>query len=398
MVERILIVDDHEENRDLMAGILEEAGYATEQAAEGQEALRRAVNIRPDLILLDVRMPGLSGYEVCQILQLDPRIQDIPVIFLSAMGGQQDKIRGLEIGGVDYITKPFHRQEVLARVAVQLKVRRLTKEILDANRSLKEKQRRLDEDLRAAAGIQRSLLPQKLPVSEELAMAWKFLPSEVIGGDIFNVLRLDDSTLALYMIDVSGHGAPAALVTVSVAQALQPHTDGPLKRRTGRPPYYQIRGPRKVLEFLEREYPLERFGMSFTILYALVDASTGRMTYSSAGHPPPVLLHGDGGLELLEKGGPMIGLQSGLPFAEGRMTLAPGDVLLLYTDGVLEMQNLDGAMYGLERLCGLLRGLAGQPVGAILDGVVGDLRAFGGNALLRDDVSLLGLEYRGKER
>lgn len=394
MAGKILTVDDLEDNRDLMACILGEMGYEVEGAGDGQEAVQKAFTFEPDLILLDVLMPKLNGYEVCEILKNDPRTNDIPVIFLSAMGGPQDKIRGLEIGGVDYITKPFDRQEVLARVAVQLKIRRLSKEILEANRNLQEKQRRLDEDLRVAAGIQQTLLPQKLPVMDEFAIAWKFLPSDVIGGDIFNIYRLDGQTLALYMIDVSGHGVPSALITVSVSQALQPHDDGILKKRTGKPPYYRIQRPQKVLNFLAKEYPLERFGKIFTVVYAILDIQKGQLIYSSAGHPPPVLLHPDGGLELLEKGGPIIGLNAKIPFAEEQIRLRLGDVLIFYTDGIVEFQNEEGLFYGAERFYGLLRRLKNRPIDELLDEVIGDLLAFGGGSKLRDDVSILGMEYK----
>ncbi len=394
MTEKILVVDDSEDNRNLMACILSKAGYEVESAGDGQAAVRKVYAAMPDLILLDVLMPKLNGYEVCEILKKDVCTSDIPVIFLSAMGGPKDKIRGLEIGGVDYITKPFNRGEVLARVAVQLKIRRLSKEIMEANRNLTEKQKRLDEDLLAAAGIQQTLLPQKLPVMEEFAIAWKFLPSDVIGGDIFNIYRLDEDTLALYMLDVSGHGVPSALVTVSVSQALQPHSDGILKKKTGRPPYYRIVRPKTVLNFLDREYPLERFGKIFTVIYAIIDIRKGQLIYSSAGHPPPLLLHPDGGLEFLEKGGPIIGLQGKIPFEEEQKKLQVDDVLIFYTDGVVEIQNTDGVFYGADRFYDLLKTLKKKPINELLDEVIADLLAFGEKSKLRDDVSLLGMEYR----
>jgi len=396
MAEKILIVDDLENNRELMASILDEAGYEVEGAKDGNEALQKTFMFKPDLILLDVLMPKLTGYEVCEILKKDMRTIDIPVIFLSAMAGPQDKIRGLEIGGVDYITKPFNSQEVLARVAVQLKIRRLTKEIMEANKNLQEKQRRLDEDLRAAAGIQQSLLPQKLPMMDEFSIAWKFLPSDTIGGDIFNIYRLDEKTLAIYMIDVSGHGAPSALITVSVSQALQPHDDGVLKKRTRRSPYYRIQRPQEVLDFLAKEYPWERFGKVFTIVYAVIDVQMGRLLYSSAGHPPPVLLHPDGSLEILDKGGPLIGLNGNIPFEEGQIRLRFGDILIFYTDGVTEHQNDKDVFYGAERFYGLLKSLRNRPIAELLDEVMKNLMAFGGDAKLRDDVSLLGIAYKGK--
>lgn len=394
MVEKILVVDDNEDNRNLMICILSELGYEVEDASDGPEAIQKAFSYRPDLILLDVLMPKLSGYEVCEILQKDGRTRDIPVIFLSAMGGPKDKIRGLESGGVDYITKPFNREEVLARVAVQLKLRRLAKELFVANKGLWEKQKRLDEDLLAAAGIQQTLLPQKLPFGDEFAIAWKFLPSEVIGGDIFNICRLDHDTLSMYMLDVSGHGVPSALITVSVSQALQPSDNGIMKEKISIPPYYRILRPNKVLSYLNEEYPLERFGKLFTIIYALIDIPKGQLIYSSAGHPPPILLHPHGSMKLLEKGGPIIGLNENIPFEEEEIWLQDGDVLLFYTDGIVEFQNDEGDFYGTDRFHGLLQTLTMRPVSKLLDGINSDLSAFGKGSKPQDDVSLLAIEYR----
>jgi sigma-B regulation protein RsbU (phosphoserine phosphatase) len=169
MPEKVLIVDDSVDNRRLLVRTLQKSGFELAEAANGKEALSRTREFYPDLILLDIMMPELDGYQVCETLKSDPDTADIPVIFLSAKTETQDKIKGLEIGGVDYITKPFDRGEVLARVRTQLKLRSLMKEIL-------EKQKRLDEDLRAAAAIQASLLPQQLPELDGFACAWKFVP------------------------------------------------------------------------------------------------------------------------------------------------------------------------------------------------------------------------------
>jgi sigma-B regulation protein RsbU (phosphoserine phosphatase) len=228
-----------------------------------------------------------------------------------------------------------------------------------------------------------------------MEVAWKFMPSDVIGGDIFNVFHLNEDYLALYMLDVSGHGVPSALVTVSVSQMLQPHSDGILKKRILSPPYYRILRPREVLRFLEREYPVERFKKFFTVIYAIVHTGEGKLTYSSAGHPQPILLHPNGDLEFLEKGGPIIGLGGAIPFEEEKRTLQFGDILIFYTDGVIEFQNVEGAFYGMDRFCELLKRHIHLPVERILDTVIDHLFEFGKGAKLRDDVSLLGIQYKG---
>jgi sigma-B regulation protein RsbU (phosphoserine phosphatase) len=215
-----------------------------------------------------------------------------------------------------------------------------------------------------------------------------------MGGDIFNILPLDEEHLAIYMVDVSGHGVPAAMVTVSVSQMLQAH-GGCLKRKIDVPPYYKIASPQKVLQALDREYPLERFNKYFTIVYLIVDVVRGRVVYSNAGHPAPLLLHGDGRLDSLDKGGTIIGLNGLVPFEQEQIQLAPGDKILLFTDGLLEFENHQGEAFGLLRFQTALKQVAFQPISRILDTTYETIRTFGGNSPVLDDMTLLGFEYLG---
>lgn len=266
-----------------------------------------------------------------------------------------------------------------------------------ANARLTEKQKKLDEDLKAAAGIQQCLLPQKLekrPKFESLDIDWKFMPCETIGGDIFNVIHLDENHLGFYMIDVSGHGVPSALVTFSISQALQPQMGYTIRKKSGFSPDYEIVSPAEVLKALDLEYPWERFEKFLTIIYLIVDIRTGRLIYSNAAHPPPFLVHADGTFELLEKGGTIIGMDGILPFEEEGKAFSPGDKLLLYTDGVFEFTNDKGELYGEERFHDLVKSLRGLSIGKILDEIVLTVEQFARGEKLRDDVSLMGIEFK----
>lgn len=392
-MEKILVVDDSGVNRTLLATMLRKAGFEITEARSGEEALQRVLEFRPDLILLDIVMPGMDGYEVCAALKDDERTKDIPVVFLSALSEAGDKIKGLEMGGVDYVTKPFDKGEVLARVRSQLKIRSLTRKLIQTNRELLEKQRRLDEDLKAAAVIQSSLLPTRTPYFRNVAVVWRFQPCDLIGGDIFNVLQLDEQHLGIYMVDVSGHGVPGAMVTVSVSQTLQPER-GYLKRSRSDFPYYEIVSPVEVCSALDRDYPIERFEKHFTIVYAVLDTKDGHLKYCSAGHPPPILLRADGRVELLDRIGTIIGLGGIVPFEEDERRLTAGDRLVFYTDGVVECQNEEGELYGQDRFLSLLQGLKKEPIACILDNVLDSLKVFAGGARFQDDVTLLGIEYK----
>jgi phosphoserine phosphatase RsbU/P len=396
MAEAVFIVDDNKVNRKLLALILKKEGYALLEAEDGEEALEIAFREIPDLILLDIMMPKKDGYEVCVTLKGDRRTAHIPIIFLSAKSQTEDKIKGLDLGAADYVTKPFVREEVIARVRAQLKISRLNRELLAANAELIHKQEKLDEDLKAAAEIQRNLLPKSIPHMGPLDVAWRFMPCERIGGDIFNVVRLDEKQWGLYMLDVSGHGVPSALVAVSVSQMLHAEHDRILKQKIDGPPYYEIVSPSRVLEILDREYPIERFDKYFTMSYVIIDTGAKRITYSNAAHPPPVLRHKDGELEFLTKGGTIIGMGGMLPFEEGSIEMRQGDRLFLYTDGILEYRNSDEELYGENRFYAQISTSKHQSIKDHTDGIINGIMNFGDHMPPQDDVTLLGIEFKNQ--
>jgi len=396
MPDKILIADDEIVNRKLLANILKKENCELIEAGDGDEAIELALQELPGLILLDIMMPGKDGYEVCHELKRDSRSADIPIIFFSARGETEDKIKGLELGGVDYVTKPFDKREVLARVKVQLKIRNLTKALKRANNDLIRKQKRIDENLKAGAEIQRSLMAINPPEAKTIEVVWRFMPCQRIGGDIFNILRLDDDHWAIYMLDVSGHGITSSMVAVSVSQMLQPRVGFLLKKNIGKAPYYEIVPPVEVLNEMDREYPIERFDKFFTISYCILNVKDGTLSYSNAGHPPPVLLRKDGSLELLNEGGTIIGMGGLLPFEEGRRKLCSGDKLFLYTDGIAEYQNEEGLFYDEDRFFAELKRLKERLLSNIIDGVIESMMSFGNNTEPQDDISLLAVEFRGQ--
>ncbi|CAB1084830.1 Serine phosphatase RsbU, regulator of sigma subunit [Olavius algarvensis Delta 1 endosymbiont] len=274
------------------------------------------------------------------------------------------------------------------------------KKLKALNKELIWRQDRIDEDLAAAADIQRSLLPQRIDSVDHLAVAWKFKPCDKIGGDIFNMAQLDDKHWGIYMLDVSGHGVPAAMVAVSVFQNLHPQT-GRILMRPGESRRNQaFRGPAKVLEKLDLEYTFDRFNNFFTINYVILNAATGEFTCSSAGHPPPIIIRQDGTLDIMTSGSPPIGtrdlrlVDEQITFPEEKRKLNTGDKLLLYTDGVFEHQNRQGEFYGNERFQRQLGNLSSRPISHILDTQFQELMEFGNGAAPKDDISLLGVEFK----
>jgi sigma-B regulation protein RsbU (phosphoserine phosphatase) len=253
---------------------------------------------------------------------------------------------------------------------------------------LQRRQALIERDLKAAAAIQESLLPSEAPCVEHLRSAWAFAPSERIGGDIFNLHRVDRRVVGAYMLDVCGHGVPAALVAVAASQFLQ-GAEGFGGNDC------RIAGPAAVLNSLEAAFPFERFDTYFSVACLTLDVSDGLLTYASAGHPSPVVVRRNGVLETLDVRGTVIGAGGALPYKQRQLRLAPGDKVLLYTDGVLENRGPSGEPFGRERFDRTLRRAAGLPVEELVPALHAEVRAYLGAARPDDDISILGIEYTG---
>jgi len=253
---------------------------------------------------------------------------------------------------------------------------------------LQKKQRQIDADLMAAAGIQRSLLPEHLPGNNDVRIAWHFEPCRQVGGDIFNIQYPGKSVIDLYMLDVCGHGVSAALIAVSVSQFLQ-------SRRGLSELEHQLDSPRAVLDSLEKAYPFERFDTYFTLIYMTIDIACGILRYCSAGHPPPIILRNNGEMEILNLHGPAIGLGGREPFREEEKKLDRGDKVLLYTDGILEADNRRGEFYGKDRLYTVLRKSHEKSAKRVVEEIYNNVLKFSKGREFDDDLSILVIEFTG---
>ena len=259
-----------------------------------------------------------------------------------------------------------------------------------SNELLSKKQEALNKDLAAAAGIQRSLLPSDNFQAENMDIAWIFKPSAMVGGDLLGLYNINEKHLVAYVLDVAGHGVGAALVSVTAHQFFQPQNRRVISNRGILLP------PVQVLEELNREFPLERFGTHFTVFYMVLELATGKFRYSSAGHNPALLVAADGESSWLKERGSIIGLE-GIPFEGGHGVLKPGDSVLLYTDGVVEMMGKDREQFGEERFVqASVSGLSGsKPIAGGLDEIYSQVLDFGQGDDPADDLTMLGLKYLG---
>src|SRR5271163_2240227 len=221
----ILVVDDTPANLQVLAGMLKNRGYKVRPVLSGKLALLTARIGPPDLILLDINMPEMNGYEVCEHLKSDDKLKGIPVIFISALTEELDKVKAFALGGVDYLTKPFQMEELHARVETHLKLRRLQIELEETNARLAKANRRMSRDLKAAARIQETFLPREVPRVRGAEFAWIYRPCDELAGDGLNVIPLGEGKVGLYILDVSGHGVASALLTVMLSRLLSPPSE-----------------------------------------------------------------------------------------------------------------------------------------------------------------------------
>ena len=363
-------MDDAKANLDILVEGLK-PDHKLSLALNGEMALQIAARTPPDLVLLDIMMPGLDGYEVCRRMRQMPETAEVPIMFLSSLEEVQNKTRGFEAGANDYLTKPFEMLEVKARVRSLLKAKAYTDAVKE----------QLAADLRVAREIQMGILPHDFTAVEKayrVSFGAILEPAREVGGDLYGVCAAGPERLMIFLGDVSGKGIPASMFmmrTVSLARLLA----------------REIAEPKRILERLNDELSADNASHMFvTFLCAVFEPATHRLTLASGGHCYPLLLPADGPPCWITKTiGTALGFDSGLEFQAMELTLSDGDAVVFYTDGVSEAFNPERELYGSERLLADASGLAGQSANAISAGLLAKVRAFAGTAPQSDDIAIL---------
>ncbi len=374
---RILLVDDAKANLDiLLEGLKSE--YKLSLALNGEMALQLAARTPPDLVLLDIVMPGLDGYEVCRRLRALPETAEVPVMFLSSLEEVRDKTRGFEVGGNDYLTKPFEMLEVKARVRSLLKAKAYT----DAAKE------QIASELRVAREIQMGMLPHdfgRVEAAYGVELAAVLEPAREVGGDLYSVCAAGPARLVFFLGDVSGKGIPAALFMVRAISL------GQLLAR-------DETEPERILARLNDELSADNpSGMFVTFLCGIYEPASGRLVLANGGHCRPVLLPAGGQPRwAVQRLGTALGFEPGLRFERTELTLQPGDALVCYTDGVSEAFNLVDECYGNDRLLADAAACSGLSALATTAALLERVRAFAGTAPQSDDIAILVLRAAPK--
>ncbi|MFO1475552.1 MAG: SpoIIE family protein phosphatase [Verrucomicrobiota bacterium] len=369
---RVLIVDDAKANLDILVEGLK-GDHKLSLAMSGEQALQLATRTPPDLVLLDIVMPGLDGYEVCRRLRQNPATAEVPIMFLSSLEEVQNKTRGFEAGANDYLTKPFEMLEVKARVHSLLKAKAYS----DAAKE------QIASELRVAREIQMGMLPHDFAALEAaygIGFSALLEPAQEVGGDLYGAFAAGPERLVIFLGDVSGKGIPASLFMVRAVS---------LARLLAR----DVVEPERILARLNDELSADNPSSMFvTFLCAVWEPAARKLTLANAGHCKPVLIPARGAPSwAVAELGTALGFEPGLEFTRTELTLQPGDAMVFYTDGVSEAFNPGEECYGTDRLLADAAQFAGKPAEAIATGVLKQVRAFAGTAKQSDDIAVLAL-------
>jgi serine phosphatase RsbU (regulator of sigma subunit) len=339
----LLVVDDDRVTNRILQAQLKARGYEVDSASDGEQALEQTARSQPDLLFLDVAMPGIGGLEVLE--RIKAQEPDLAIIMMTAYGTEEVAIEALRSGADDYLRKPFDPAEfgaVLERTVARL---RLSRQNVALRRQLDEKRRQLEVELSRAARVQAELLPNTVPQLEGFDLAARFVPAREVGGDFYDWMEPEPGSVALTLGDVMGKGMPAALLMATARAVLRALIQGNL--------------PAAAVNLAARalEADLLRAASFLTLFHARLDVIARRVSYVDAGHGHVFVRRADGTLEGPQEGGIPLGILPDEVYKEGSFVLGAGDALVVYSDGLVDAHP--GSTLDAATIAGHLQGAAG---------------------------------------
>lgn len=393
---KILIIDDDPIVRAALKRTLQNQGYDATVASNGEEGITQAQRVRPALIICDWMMSQLDGLEVCRRIKADPELVTTFFILLTAKGAapgeEEDRVRGLDAGADEFVSKPIEMNELKARVRAGLRLHQLNqklqtqKQALEAlNQNLQTQRQILEAELAEAGSYVRSLLPS--PLVGTVTTEALFVPSAQLGGDCFDYYWLDPENLAIYLLDVSGHGVGSALLSVSVLNVL----------RSQSLPNTNFCQPSQVLRALNHAFQMVDHGDKyFTIWYGVYNQINRQLVYASAGHPPAVLLSGTSAANIQVRQLGVPGLPLGIlpddDFDDNYCNIEESSTLYVFSDGAYEIHKRDGTIWGVEAFIHLLTDFQKAHT-YNLNQVLHQLQTLTSKDTFEDDLSLLKVNF-----
>ncbi|WP_249536730.1 SpoIIE family protein phosphatase [Serpentinicella alkaliphila] len=315
--------------------------------------------LMPHVIIVNSFDDENISLKVVKELKSDIRLSTVPIMVLLYGLNNNYKSQFIDLDIDDYLRFPFESNAFVHKINKLLKVGELQKQLNLSIQALEEsllivnsQKKELDDNLTLAAKIQEALIPKTIGNIPNCSFEWKFKPSGKVGGDIFDVFMLDEEYMGLYMIDVMGHGVASSMLAVALSEFLITDVDrgSPLKRKTNTPPYYEILTPIQVVEYLNKRFPFTKYNHYFTIFYMVMNVKTGVIKYVRAAHPAPILFRINGEISELDAYGTPVGFAFKEGYEEGTINLDSGDNLVIYTDGLLEIEDENGKMISLNEI------------------------------------------------
>ena len=374
---RLLVVDDVEMNRDLLSRRLKQQGHEVATAENGRQALEKIRAEAFDLVLLDIMMPEMDGYQVLAEMMGDPVLKHVPVIMISAVTEMDSVVKCIEMGATDYLPKPFNAVLLKARVGATLEKKRLRdKERLYA--------KSLERELEIGREIQKSFLPEELPRVDGWEIAARFAPARQVAGDFYDAFRLPSAGgIGLVVADVCDKGVGAALFMALFRSLLRATATG--EASSGNPAADLAHAVRLTNDYIARTHG--RANMFATLFFAVLDPATGSLHYINGGHEAPVVFGPSGPRARLSPTGPAVGMMPDMDFRVETARLGSGEGLLAFTDGITEARGPAGELYGEERLLALIPGISSAP--SLLDAIEAAVLAHAAGREQADDITLL---------
>lgn len=378
-MSKILIIDDDQTVQIVLKKILRDQGYEVEVSSNGSDGLKKAEQFCPALIICDWMMPMMDGLEVCRQIKANPELASAFFILLTSRAAIEDRVEGLDSGADDFLSKPVELSELKARVRAGLRLHQI-------NRDLQAQKRILESEFLEAAAYVRSLLPP--PLTGNLEIDSRFIPSRQLGGDCFDYYWLDPDYLVIYLLDVSGHGLGSALPSISVLNMLRSQSMDGVN-------FYQ---PSRVLQALNEAFQMDyQNDKYFTIWYGVYNQNRRQLVYSSAGHPPAVLLTATDSktneVKMLKTSSMPIGMLPDSRYVDQRCTVTQDSTLYVFSDGIYEILQENGTVWGLEAFVNFLQTERQAIQTQGLDLVLERVRALNLGDALEDDLSVLRVNF-----
>ena len=402
-IRNVLVVDDSRVQRRILCASLKRWGFSVREADSGLEALEICRDDPPDLVMSDWMMPGMDGLDFCREFRAMPRDSYGYFILLTSKNRKEEIAYGLDAGADDFLTKPVNASELRARIAAGDRILRMEREVNEKNRLVKSTLDELqslydalDSDLIEAKKLQQSLVSDRYRDFGPAEVSLLLRSCGHVGGDLVGFFPISATRVGLYGIDVSGHGISSALMTARLAGYLSAVTpDQNLALRRMPDGSFTPKHPSETIAALNQlilnEMETEHY---FTLLLADADLVSGKIIMAQAGHPYPAIQRANGQVEFIGGGGLPVGLIDGAEYRDFEISMAPGDRLVIHSDGVVECTAPNGTLLDDQGFAQILRELRQTRGMACLESLTWKLVEFAQTDDLADDVSAVLLEFK----